>query len=511
MSRTSKSIQNSKIAIIFYILNLGLNFVSRKVFITHLGADILGLNTTATNLLEFLNLAELGIGSAITFTLYKPIINYDYNQINEIISLQGWLYKRIALFVTTAGVILMFFFPLIFKDISFPFWYTYASFSVLLLSTILSYIVNYKQILLSATQQEYKIIYSYKATMMIRTIFQIVAISYLSNGYLWWLVLQIAFTLLSSYFLDKTVKKEFPYLQTNTHQGSYLQKKYAEILKKIKQLFIHKLAGFALNQSSSIIIYIFTSLTVVAIYGNYMLIISGITLMFQAAFNGISAGVGSLVAEGDKNKMIKVFEELFSSRFLVVVSLAFCIINLSDSFIILWVGEKYLLDKTTLFLMTSIMFINLTRITVDEFINASGLFKDIWAPIAEAILNISLSLILGHYWGINGVLIGVLISLIIIVLLWKPYFLFSYGLKYNIQRYIYIYIKHIICGILSFYLSYILLQNININYSNRVLSWITVSIIHLFTISIILYILLLITSPGMRDFSLRIKRIIINH
>ena len=113
-SRTSKSIKNSLVALAFYFINLVLQFFSRKVFLDYLGAEILGLNTTATNLLQFLNLAELGIGSAIACTLYKPLLEKDTVAINEIVSLQGWLYRRIAWIVIVGSLVLMAFFPWIF-------------------------------------------------------------------------------------------------------------------------------------------------------------------------------------------------------------------------------------------------------------------------------------------------------------------------------------------------------------------------------------------------------------
>ena len=99
-------------ALVFYFINLILQFFSRKIFLDYLGAEVLGLNTTATNLLQFLNLAELGIGSAIACTLYKPLLEKDTVAINEIVSLQGWLYRRIAWIVIAGSVVLMAFFPL---------------------------------------------------------------------------------------------------------------------------------------------------------------------------------------------------------------------------------------------------------------------------------------------------------------------------------------------------------------------------------------------------------------
>lgn len=165
-SRTSKSIKNSSVALVFYFINLILQFFSRKIFLDYLGAEVLGLNTTATNLLQFLNLAELGVGAAIACTLYKPLAEKDTDTINEIVSLQGWLYRRIAWIVIAGSVVLMAFFPWIFAKMPLPLWYAYASFGVLLVSGLLSYFVNYKQIVLSADQQEYKIQYSYKASML---------------------------------------------------------------------------------------------------------------------------------------------------------------------------------------------------------------------------------------------------------------------------------------------------------------------------------------------------------
>ena len=135
-SRVGNSIRNGLAGMVYYCLNLCLNFISRKVFLDHLGAEVLGLNSTAINLLQFLNLAELGIGFAVAFSLYEPIAKDDKIAINEIIALQGGLYKRIALFIIAGAIVLSLFFPLIFEKTPLPLWYAYASFGVLLLSLI---------------------------------------------------------------------------------------------------------------------------------------------------------------------------------------------------------------------------------------------------------------------------------------------------------------------------------------------------------------------------------------
>lgn len=149
-SRTSKSIRNSKVALIYTFFNSILSFFSRKIFLDHLGTEILGLNTTAVNILQFLNLAELGIGTAVTFTIYKPLFEKDYESVNEIVSVQGWLYRRIAWWMIGGALVAMCLFPFIFNKMELPLWYAYASFGVLLVSSLLGYFVNYKQIILSA-------------------------------------------------------------------------------------------------------------------------------------------------------------------------------------------------------------------------------------------------------------------------------------------------------------------------------------------------------------------------
>ena len=442
-SRTKNSLKNSIVALIYYILYLVLSFFSRKVFLEYLGTDILGLNTTAQNLLQFLNLAELGIGVAVGFTLYKPIFDNDENTINEIVTLQGYLYKRIAYFLILGSAILMCFFPLIFKKITLPLWYTYAIFGVLLFSALLSYFVNYRQIVLTASQKDYKIQYSLRSVTIIKIVVQMIAVTYFPNGFIWWLALEAIFAGIGSAALHRITMKEFPGLISVDKSFKELRTKYSYFVTKIKQIFFHKLGGFVLTQTSPLIIYAYSTLSLVAIYGNYTILVSGLLMLVNAIFNSIGAGVGNLVAEGDQNKINKVFCELFSIRFLIVSTLCFCLYMLADPFITLWIGKEYLLPDSTLLLIVCMLFINLSRLTVDAFINAYGLFSDIWAPIVESILNIGLSVLLGAYFGLNGILSGVIISQIIIIVLWKPYFLISRKMRGFGMVYLKIYLSHL--------------------------------------------------------------------
>lgn len=507
-SRTYKSLRNSIVALSIFAINLILQFFSRKIFIDYLGTEVLGLNTTATSLLQFLNLAELGVGAAITYALYRPLETKDYNAVNEIVSVQGWLYRKIATVVIAGSVILMFFFPLIFDKMELPLWYAYASFGVLLFSSLLSYFVNYKQIVLTASQQEYKIQSSYRVALLVKILFQIFFIKYMDNGYVWWLVLEFIFAIIASLVLNVAIKRSCPYLHTDIKSGSQLRKKYPEIVTKIKQFFFHKISIFVLKETSTIIIYAYTTLTMVAIYGNYMLIVNGLLGLLNAVFNGMAASVGSLVAEGDQNKILKVFRELFSSRFWIVTILAFGIYMLADPFISLWVGPQYQIDKLSLFLIVFTFYLNTIRSVVDSFINAYGLFKDIWAPIVEACINLGCSVLFGSIWGLPGILAGVIVSLMIIVFTWKPYFLFKEAIRAKVSIYVKMYVKHIIIFIVAAALVIFLSKILPIDPSLNIISFISFGFITVTLFAVLLFVLLFTFEEGMKGFSKRfIKKI----
>lgn len=506
-SRTAKSVKNSITALGFYFLNLILQFLSRKIFLDHLGTEVLGLNTTASNLLQFLNLAELGIGTAIACTLYKPLFDKDTQSLNEIVSLQGWIYRKIAWIVLIGSCLLMSFFPLIFAKMPLPLWYAYASYGALLVSALLSYFINYKQIVLSADQQEYKIQYSYKASMLAKILCQIIAIKYLHNGYLWWLILEVGFAIIASIALNIVIKNTYPYLKTDLKAGKTLRLKYPSIITKIKQLFFHKIAGFALTQTSPVIIYAYASLTLVTLYGNYMLIIMGVNSLLGAIFNGMNASIGNLIVENNKQRILSVFEELFSIRFLLSCTACFGVYILTPSFITLWLGSEYVLDNLTLGIMVATLYINLTRTTIEAYLNAYGLFYDVWAPITEATINIVASIIFGHFWGLQGILLGVLLSLIIIVFCWKPYFLFKQGLKEKLRTYIAIYTKHIIILFVALLLIYALYHTIQFSLSINTTS-LSYGLIIVIVFFLALFTLLFVTVKGMRNFTHRVLALI---
>lgn len=493
----------------FFAIQFVLSFYSRKIFLDYLGEDILGLNTTAVNILQFLNLAELGISSAVAFSLYKPLHNNEIETIAEIITLQGKLYRRIAGIIIIGAIVVMAFFPMIFKKISLPLWYAYASFGVLLFSALLGYFVNYRQIILTASQRDYKIQQSQGVCNVAKSITQIIVLSTCPSPYIWWLVTEVVFSILGSLALHAMVSKTFPGLKESSLAYSDLKLKYHGLIKKTKQVFFHNIGGFALSQSSPLIIYAYASLSLVAIYGNYLLVSTGIMRLFNAIFNSMGAGIGDLIAENNKERTMRVFYELFSLRFLLVATVIFTFISLGQPFIEIWIGEQYLLPMSTLIIISATLFIRLNRYTVNQFIAGRGQYQDIYAPIIEATLNIGASVLLGYYWGLNGILSGVLISLICVVEVWKPLFLFKYGLHESLKKYYLNYLLLLIPAITIGYIYFRIFQSLWERVHHR---WYSLGIA-----SCVLSAFFLLTlaaaiwciSPHFRLLSLRLKKVLL--
>ena len=507
-SRTAKGLKNSGVAMIFYCLNLVLTFFSRQVFIVRLGAEVLGLNTTAVNLLGFLNLAELGIGAAVSFSLYKPLAEDARGAVGDIVSVQGWLYRRIAWIVAGAAAVLMCFFPLLFAKTDLPLWYAYATFGVLLFASLSGYVFNYRQIVPVADQRNYRLMAVTESIKNFKMLLQILAIVYLSDGYVWWLVLEFLSSVATVFGINRLLARRYPWLRSNVAEGGRLRRDYPQIVSKTRQLFFHKVAGFVLFQTSPLVIYAFTTLTMVAVYGNYMFIVMGINALLNAVFNSVTAGVGNLLVEADSGKAFRFFGEIFSFRFLAACVSCLAMWLLASPFIELWVGPEYLLDNVSLGLLTGILYVMITRGAVDTFVNASGLFHDVWAPVVEAVLNLGVSILLGWMFGLHGVLAGVLLSLLVIVKGWKPYFLFSRYLRIPWRRYAAMYARHAAALAVSLALFVPLLRLITMNPSESYLDLILYGMIVTVVFAMLLGGALWLFDRGMRDLAARALRII---
>ena len=254
--------------------------------------------------------------------------------------------------------------------------------------------------------------------------------------------------------------------------------------------------------------YAYSSLTIVAYYANYLLIVSKFRDVIGMAYNSMGAGIGNLIASGDEKKIRRVFWELYDSRFCIAFIVLLSIYFLSHQFIALWLGEEYVLGQVILLLLIINQSIFITRLTVDHYINGYGLFKDVWAPMVEGCINIVAALSFGALMGYAGVILGNITSQLLIICIWKPLFLFRDGFRDSVWSYfrpvIFRY-SVIIADIIAFTLIFDLFLPSRMN---SYIEFAFYSAIVFLIISIVIVAEFCTFSQGMRDFILRLKGIL---
>lgn len=506
-SRVKKSLLNARINLICYFLSLVVAFFTRKVFLDRLGTEFIGLTGTLQSLLGFLNLAELGVASAIGYVLYKPIFDDNKEKINEIISVCGYIYRWIGFVILGAGIILSAFLPWIFPDTTFSLGVVYVGFYSFLGASMLGYFVNYKMILLAADQRNYVVTGYFQAVTTAKVIVQMVLAIKFQNFYLY-LVLELLSGIVNSIILQRKINTTYPWLKSEIRLGRQLFRKYPEIGKYVRQIFVHRIATFVQFQLSPFLIYAYVSLPVVALYGNYTIVSQRIQSLVSSFLDSTASGVGNLISEGNKEKIFKVYGELFSFRLMLSGFFALCTYMLIDPFIEVWLGGEYVLPHIVVVLVCVQLFMSMLRGVTDHFINGYGLFYDTWAPVTESVLFVACSMLFGSIYGLEGTLVGPLVSVFVIIYLWKPYFLFSKGFKLPFYRYWLMLLLNLAALAISFAGAYWLTGKLSGIYDGLGgwIGWIVKSLFFALVMGILELGVFYLLVPGFRSFASRFLR-----
>ena len=468
--RVHKSILNAEVNVIFYFLTLILAFFSRKIFLDCLGTEFIGLTGTLGNIIGYLNLAELGITACIGYFLFKPIQTNNRQEIQDILSLIGYLYNWIGCMILVGGVIISLFFPFIFAKAELGLGIIYFAYYSFLGSSLIGYFINYRQILLTADQKNYLVAIYFQSANIFKIILQIF-LAYTYKNLFVWVGIEFLFGIIGCIILNCKINKEYPWLNVDKSRGRSLLKHYPEIITKTKQVFIHKIKDFVLVRSDELFIFLFVSLKMVAYYGNYMIIISKLISLFSAVTGSVGASVGNLVAEGNKQNMLKVFWEYTTIQHTIAAILSFSLYSFIEPFSAHWLGPEYIMDHWILILLIVYTYITNSRNSVDSFNYAHGLYADVWSAWAELIINVSITIIGGLKWGIIGILLGKIVSLLAIVVLWKPYFLFTSGFKEPVSIYWKGVLRNYGISILAFALATYAIRHVPVNPYHSIWTW----------------------------------------
>jgi O-antigen/teichoic acid export membrane protein len=415
---------NIKVGMLFYVLTIVLAFWSRRVFLSCLGEEFIGLTGILYNIMSYLSVVELGIGTSIVVFLYKPLQEDNREKINEVMSMLAFLYRCIGFIIGGLGVLVSLFFPWWFNHLTINLGLVYFAFYSFLGSSIIGYLFNYRQLLVSANQKQYLVNAYFQTIGIVQSITQILLAYYYKNLYLW-VAVGLVFTIIGCMVFNYRIRQIYPWLHIDLKEGRQNLKKYPEVLHKTKQIFWQKIKNLVQHNSDELLVGVFVSIPTVALYGNYTIITGKFNFLVNILSDGFSAGVGNLLAEGNERNTMKVYWEMTATRFLILGIILFPLIMYIQPFIGCWLGDKYMLSNTIVYLLIMHLFLYYQNGTVQIFVGAAGLFGDVWAAWTELALYLALTLALAPHYGIAGILLGKVISVFFFSALWKPYYLFK--------------------------------------------------------------------------------------
>ncbi len=452
MSRRNQSLKNIISGITSQLILVLLSFFTTRFIKTKLGFEYLGLNGVFSNIISFLSLTELGIGSAIIFALYKPLAEKNETEIQSLMQFYKKAYHIIAFIVLFIGLLLFPFIPKFVKS-ELPNSYILLIFSLFLINSVLSYCLSYKQSLISADQKNYILTFYSLLFNIFSKVLQLFSVI-IFNSYVFFLIIGIVSTISLNIVLAIKANKLYPYLKSKEILP-LLNKKKELIIKKTKAMFFHSIGTFVISGTDNIIISSFLGVTLVGKYGVYISIITMVLTFTEQFFNGIRSSIGNYIAEKNSFEQYTLYKKIENINSCFQIFISVCLAVLFNPFINWWLGPDAMLSNYAVYLLSFNTFIVILRKPIHSFKTTSGLFeKDKYAPIIESVLNIILSILLVKKLGVEGVIIGTIVSCLLVPVWYTPFIVFKYLFHKNLLVY---FIRHIF----NFFISILLIIILN--------------------------------------------------
>ena len=416
LERTKNAARNVVFDGTLEMVNMLFPFVIRSVMLHCLGTEYLGLNGLFKSILTFLNLAELGVGSAMVFSMYKPIAENDTDTICALLRLYRTLYRIIGLAIAAVGLLLMPVLQNLIKGDLPAGMNLYVLFLMNLGNTVLTYwLFAYKSSLLQAHQRRDVIS---KVSLTVRVTeytLKILILVFTRNYYLYLsvqLLCQIAVNLMTAVCAAKMYPRYVP-------EGRLPKEKTLDIFRRVRDLFTSKLSATVFDSADTLVISAFMGLTVLALYQNYYFIITALRMMLVVLLNACMAGVGNKLVMESKEANYRDLEKI-SLLFLwvlgVTTSMLLC---MYQPFIHIWMGEGNLLAAGLVLCFVVYYYSMGANKLINMFKDAAGIWRiDRWRPLTAALVNLGLNLATVRWLGLYGVLLSSVFSIVVIQIPW---------------------------------------------------------------------------------------------
>lgn len=469
--RVENSIKNIISSLCSNIVTSLLGFISRTIFIYTLGKSYLGISALLQNVFGLLAISELGISTAIGFSLYKPLAENNNKLISTLMTIYKKAYRIIAITILFLGIILYKYLDFFVNPNQQPKEIFYIYF-LYLINIVIGYFLSYKTTLISSDQKAYKLVPIQIKLNIVTILIQILYLL-IFKDYLGYLTIQILSSILVNVIQNRFITKEYNYLNFSSKDKLPTEEKRI-IIKNMFGLMAAKLGDFCVNSTDNLIISKFVDLASVAIYSNYIMIRNLVNGYIGILFGAITSSFGNLVAEGNEKKSLELFNTLFFLSFMLYSFEAVSFLCLFNPFIgDLWIGKEYLFSMNIVLAIVINNYLTGLRMPIITMKSAAGIYaEDAWVPFGFAIMNLGASIVLGKYWGVFGVIVGSIIGSICTADWFRPIVVFKKVFKVSSWNYFKNYFKYIILGFAYMFISVeicniISISNIFINFILR--------------------------------------------
>lgn len=423
IERTKNASRNIVFGTILKIYQLIVPFAMRTAMIYLLGIQYLGLNSLFTSILQVLNLAELGVGSAMVYSMYKPIAEDDKTTICELMHLYKIYYRVIGLVISVAGLVLLPFIPKLISgevpsDIN-----VYILYLMNLAATVLSYwLFAYKNSILQAHQRVDIISKVMLLTETVKYALQFTVLAIFHNYYLFVtiiLLIQIMTNIITAIESDRM----YPQFQP---KGNLPKEEVRRINRRIRDLFTSKVGGVIVNSADTIVISAFLGLTILAVYQNYFYLITAVIGLITTVFVAVMAGIGNSIIVETKEKNFKDLQKFtFIIAWIAGVCVS-CFLCIFQPFMRVWVGEDLLLDFSVVICFCIYFFVYEINQLLNTYKDAAGIWhEDRFRPFVTALTNLGMNLVMVQFWGIYGIILSTVLSMLFVGMPWLLHNLFT--------------------------------------------------------------------------------------
>lgn len=435
-SRAVNSIKNIVSGAVARVVLLLLNFAVRTVFIRTLGNEYLSINGLYSNILGMLSLAELGFGTAMVYSMYQPLAEKNDRKLAALLRLYRKVYRVVGTCILILGVALVPFLDAIIKDPPNVEHLT-AYYLMYLGNSVLSYwFWSYKCAILTADQKEYVRTNLRTVLSIIKAAMQIVVLVWLRN-FTFYLVVQLSATIFENMLSARRAEKMYEAFRVH-EEDPLTAAERRQIAKDVKSLAIARLGHVALHSTDNIIISALIGVVWIGLLSNYLMIVETVTGVLCLFTGSLTASLGNYFAEKSKKEGVILFRRIEFINFWLYGICAVALVVLLDPFVFLWLGESYVLPFSVVLAIVINFFVQGYMNVLWTFRSAMGLFSQGWyRSLIVAAVNIVLSILLGKWWGVFGVLIATFFANASIRLWFDPMIVFKHGFDSSAKEYLF--------------------------------------------------------------------------